>query len=240
MKYLKTFESIEEDKSVSEIRKILERDCKPFLLDLKKVQKHTAEYKFLWRGLRMPEIEYKPIVKLKPKKKRNPSDTAEILHDYINDIFEEKFGVRIREVGTFTHTHESSMYGVPYLFFPIGNYSAYFSPDIDDLYLFMGSPVNFDNMYHFIDYARHMEVIDSKISNKTLEDYCEKHHVTKSFILDHKKYFDSLINNYQKFNSINTEIMTKTHEIIIDCKNYYLVNKRYKNDVVNLIYDLKD
>jgi hypothetical protein len=79
------------------IRKKLESDCQPYL--------KSHKNKFLLRGIIDNKLYGKTLVRKTVRTDRNPMNTHHLIQDLIDDIFEEKFSVRPRSSGLFTHTH---------------------------------------------------------------------------------------------------------------------------------------
>lgn len=128
MKFL-NFINENRTEEISTIEDFIERvksDCKPFLKDFR-----TSD-EFLFSGRKKyPDLFYSI-----PRKDRLPKDNTKEFHDLLNEIFYNKFKVKIRSNGIFcglTH-QQTSEYGEPYIIFPIGEYSLYWSEHIWDIY----------------------------------------------------------------------------------------------------------
>jgi hypothetical protein len=86
----------------------------------------------LWRGT---EKRVKDIKIFTPRTDRQPRDMDPGIHKYMDDMFKEYHGWKARSEGVFTTTdrRQSSLYGKPYVFFPIGNYKYLWNPKVNDL-----------------------------------------------------------------------------------------------------------
>jgi hypothetical protein len=113
------------------IIKILKRDCKPFLNEIKSVGE------LLYRGTDISS-ENSIIKKTSRGKDRKPRDMPLEVHKIFNALFKKKFGWSPRQ-GVFATTSETIAlkYSSPYLFFPIGSYKYLYSNDVTDLYEFL-------------------------------------------------------------------------------------------------------
>ncbi len=238
MKYLKTYES---SIIVSEIKELLLRDCKKYLIDIKKIKKRIPEY-FLYRGLHIDEDI--SIEKLEVDKHRTPVDTNVYVNNYVNNFFENKFGIRLREECVFTSSIiiGGSLYGPKFLFFPIGDYKAYTSEKIEDFY----SDVSLYNSKRFLSYITNMET--TEVTPDLLEKFtidvlrlqrgiAIEHAKT---ILEEKKEFDKLLDSYKKYDGVEYNMMTEPNEIMIECDEYYVVSTDYIEDIKKLISNLID
>lgn len=128
------------DANTANLEKILEKlrkDCAPFLKEVKGAKR------LLWRGIRKPMGLKSVIVKRRRRKKRRPLSTSIELHNRLDVMFKDKFKWKARSEGVFATPVKSSAYffsgfkesnGAAYLFFPIGNYSYIWNPDVSDLY----------------------------------------------------------------------------------------------------------
>ena len=153
--------------SKEEIKKILNRDCAKFLKEMR------GEYDLLFRG------SYKKvnrIAKIKHNKERKPKDTPQELHDLLNKKFKKKFGWPVRN-GIFTTSSYimADGYGIPYKFFPIGDYKYVYSTKIEDLFqyfedrditIFFSDDNKYDNNYIYNEYVDKMsDMIFNHIEN---------------------------------------------------------------------------
>jgi len=127
----------EADMSLEDIITILKRDCKPILNTLK-----NGKW-FLWRG-RKPQgfekgqqiLDTKDILEVYPRKDRKPTHTVQVDHIALNKAFNEKFGWKVRSEAVFATRKrtEAYIFGMPYLFFPVGKFEFVYSDEIEDLW----------------------------------------------------------------------------------------------------------
>lgn len=213
MKYLKSFnesyvrtEDPELDDKFEKVITILERDCKPFLDEVK-----TNDIEPILRGARpLSDIDGLDIYKKEVRTDRNPLDTDSEVSKLFDDEFNNQFGVRPRSNGVFTTKNNSttSAYGLRYLFFPIGEYKYYWNPDVDDFYT------------KFKNEGWYKEVV------KPSKGIARVYKYLKGFtsIEDQIKSKVSLLVNGYKDDDLKSNI---NQEIIFICKEYYLVDMRY-------------
>lgn len=126
------------------IWKILERDCKPFLEEIKK-----SNSDLIFRGVHKDldnNVTY-GMDKKAVRRNRYSKDMNPEIQQLFDDKFAEKFGVRLRSECIFAskdpltamnysgHSQEiSRKRKQPYLFFPIGDFNYYWNPDVYDLF----------------------------------------------------------------------------------------------------------
>jgi len=108
----------------------LEKQCAPIL---KLYRSRTMGDKYLYRGV---NHELSSISKHKSHlKDRRPMSTKRVIHDYLNELFQKKFGWPARNgVGVTGSEAEADIYGKTYIFFPVGKLKYVWSPDVFDLW----------------------------------------------------------------------------------------------------------
>jgi hypothetical protein len=68
-------------------------------------------------------------------KDRKPMSTRLPLHNFLNKLFDKKFGWEARNGVAATGLHdEADMYGHAHVIFPIGNFEYVWSPEVTDLW----------------------------------------------------------------------------------------------------------
>jgi hypothetical protein len=106
------------------------RQCKPFLKEwFANYPKHVK----IWYSGRYTESDF--FIK-NVRTDRRPMNTGNIAHYNLDNYFKEKFGFKARSNVIFVtgYMNEASMYGTPYMIFPIDTYRYIWSNKIDDLY----------------------------------------------------------------------------------------------------------
>jgi hypothetical protein len=147
MKYIKLFEELSTQKDIDvanrapsylkseEIYKIIQRDCAPFLEELRSQKLSEDPLKnFLFRMYLIDkDIEIKNV-----RKDRRPRDTGIRTHNILNDLFLEYHGVKAREQGVFVTNDFKYEGDAPVnIFFPIGEYKYLYHENVHDLFPFM-------------------------------------------------------------------------------------------------------
>jgi hypothetical protein len=119
---------LNEDK-IDTIIKEIKNKCKPFLKDWNKLGRDAFLYS--GRSLRNVDFSLKKI-----RKDRTPKDMPLDLHVLLDNWFYKKFGVKARSNSIFVtfYVDETTLYGEPYMIFPIGKYTAISSAHVRDLY----------------------------------------------------------------------------------------------------------
>jgi len=126
------------------ICKMIDRDCQPWLAELKEIGN------LYYRGFEIDKIlnrrysknhDDKPMLthidmfRIKSQSERKPLSTDSYTHKTIDDYFLKEFGWRARSQGVFATPEEFvSVYGEPYVFFPVGEYEYLWSKQIYDLF----------------------------------------------------------------------------------------------------------
>jgi len=123
---------INENMSLQEIADELEsvkKLCKPYI---NLVKRKNPRQKFLYKGM-YTSFEFKIR---EVRKDREPLNMPKILHNYIDELFKKKFGVKLRSETVFVTTDVawSIQYGTPNIIIPIGKFDYYWNPKIEDLY----------------------------------------------------------------------------------------------------------
>lgn len=156
---------LDEPKSLSELKTILDRDCKPFMKEIG----GDWDESFLIRGMKSPS-ESSGIIKLRVRKDRRPLNTSLPAHNLFNRMFQKEYKVeKIRSQSLFTtgKKTEAGEYGDLYIIFPIGSYTYWWSPDVQDLYI---GATDASTLSEWKDYFK--EVINS-YRNNHLKDAIE-------------------------------------------------------------------
>lgn len=108
----------------------LEEDCKPFIKDLMSI--HGKNMLYTGRDYFREDFKLKRV-----RKERDPVDTPKLVHNWVDDWFYKKFGVRARSNSLFAsfNYRQANSYGAEaYIAFPVGQYKAISSHKVDDLF----------------------------------------------------------------------------------------------------------
>ena len=179
---------------------LLRKDCKPFIKELKKNKI------LLFSG----RDELENFLKRTVRQDRKPRDTPLEIHDFIDNWFYKKFGIKARSNTIFCSTIEltTAEYGESYIVFPIGNYTTISSDAITDLYI---------------------EIMDNIIK----KNYPKLALNFKKTI----KFFDGKDSLYQEIEKLlsgsnykKNSIKNNTLEVMLHCKDYYLLSSNFLFD----------
>ena len=99
-----------------------------------------------------------------PRPDRRPTDTAEWMHDFLNEQFRKKFGWPVRN-GAFTvgDFDRADSFGFAMLFYPFDGYKYAWSPEVEDLTVSLG------------DYAKETPWVDpDSIKDKAMDEWEKK------------------------------------------------------------------
>lgn len=214
-----------EQKTPSEIIKILQKDCG---FAIRQMQKCGS---FLYRGVFDP-VNKRGIIKRKTRKSRQSKDTPERIHKLIGQVMKKKFGWNPRAEGVFVSSSEWIMndYGIEgALIFPIGKFKYVYSPKIRDLWSHLNieiPPIKSDliekakkniekitklspfrnSPFRNSTYEPRWKDLPLKELRKVIEDWVDKEYTDKNFCLGIKM----------------------SVEISIECDEYYMVAANYK------------
>jgi len=120
------------EETYTEIIETIEKDCKPFIRDWKKLNVNE----WLYSGRRGVSGD---IIKKKVRVDRKPLGTPSDIHKTMDDWFYKKFKVRSRSNAVFCTFDKlpTGYYGDTFLIFPIGKYKAVSSKHVFDLFTFI-------------------------------------------------------------------------------------------------------
>lgn len=197
----------ESDINIEEIQSIIEKDCKPFIDDWKRLNIS----KWLMSG-RTVSTQFK---KFSVRTDRKPKDTPIDIHNMVDDWFYKKFGIKARSNVVFV-TFDPDLtedFGELYLIFPIGQYKVISSASVVDLYMTIE-----DAMY---------DIMGSDFNIKTWSD--------KSYDPDgsnlKERVKEKIIKLLDK-GKYTTKLSFHDNEIMLSCKEYYVVDKTYNKGLL--------
>ena len=197
---------ISESMELDELYGLIERDCKPFIKDWKKL--NTT--KWLMSGRNDSNNPYK---KKQVRKNRKPVDTPEDIHKFMDDKFKKMFGVKSRSNAIFCsfNPNLSDFFGELYLIFPIGKYKAVSSQKVEDLWT---------NINDIADTDVHIDFPLNKRTWKIEAQDWEKEEILDGIdkLIDKSKYTDKLVFH--------------NNEIMVTCKEYYLVRRDFNGQLL--------
>jgi len=180
----------DKEKVIKDVVPLLKKKCAPFL---KEVNKRNM---FIWRGV---DRKIKgPIERKVTRKNRKPSDTSQWAHERLDELFQEKFGWKVRSQGVFTTpsgntaaAYGSSFGGGDCIFFPIGKYRYVWSPHVHDLWPHILMKLSLKTFT-----SAEGERGEIKELRKMVASYTDKglrkaiaHHVVPEIVFDCKEYY---------------------------------------------------
>lgn len=123
-------EIVNEDASIVEqIYSIIRNDCSEFL--------NETGFKPLWRGFTVDLAKQgSPLLSKSTVAIRNPRDTDLLVHEIVDEWFNNNFGHRYRSNKAVFTTHAfegANQFGQPALVFPKGHFEYCWSPNVEDL-----------------------------------------------------------------------------------------------------------
>lgn len=172
----------------------IHRDCKKYFAGIKFGQK-------LFRGLE-DELTYGFGIKT-VRTDRRPMDTPGEVHDILDHLFLKKFGIRARRDTVFCTTTlwQAEEYGIPYYFFPIGDFRMIFSKDVMDLTAELR-----DKDILTMDYSTGKRIFNVIIDDESLQKELEK-----------------FVNKYE-MTADPGRAFASPGEVMVKCDKYYLVD----------------
>lgn len=177
---MKLFELHQQEK-LDAAMALIERDCSFYL----KHGPHLSHKLQMWRGV---DNVRTPFSKQTARKARLPAHTPKELHEFMNDMFQKKFGWPARN-GTFVtwDRDTAATYGDLYAVFPIGEFKYVWSPDVQDLYSYVADFVE------EIDNAPTIEQMKKTISDlKWIDSGLQSMpttHFNNELVIDAKEYY---------------------------------------------------
>jgi len=195
-----------------EITSSIEKNCQPFLKDLK------GSRSLLYRGLSHPVLT---IMVLKSLQDRKPRFVDRDLHQRMNDYFKKTVGWNVRSEGLFVSCDESIAYRFTSnrsigIVFPIGNYKCVWNPNISSLY----------SAYDQYDARSYVRYASSNSEGRKMTREEAEIEIYNETILPHLKNYAS--GNLKRYLKEDSEFS----ECIIKCDKYYLINYTWKSHLL--------
>lgn len=201
------------------IAKLIKKDCKPYLNDVIRIYKNY----FFYSG----RNDSRDFLKKDVRQDRVPRDTPPEIHEFLDEWFKRKFGVRARSQSVFCSFYESDAdgYGNIYYVFPVGEYKAISNKDINDLSdSIVNNVINSTESVLRIDGKVHISKFNkvwSMLSNKQKEEIFKK------------------IEKFLNASNYENKAFSKTEQMII-CKRVYLVNKDWVDKSVTRTFEFEE
>lgn len=195
----------EMETSLAEVAELIKRDCQPYL---NQIAKYGGQ--ILYRGLE--NTNNASFIIRNVRKDRLPAGINVPLHQILVDIF-KKLGFNANRDNSIFCTgdkNQATIYGIPYVIFPVGHFDFTWSPKVTDLY------------NQFSDYSDVDKIKDTyiKIKYNNSDEQIFQRDVAK-------------IDNVLKHN--NDEILFRS---IRDYKNNHVIWYGIKNDFTIRLHDL--
>jgi hypothetical protein len=151
------------------------------------------------------------IDKKTTRKDRNPLDTPKPLHELMDDFFYKKFGVKSRSNAIFCSFNPNLVddFGTTHLIFPIGKYKAVSSDYIEDIY-------------------NRIDIIFKMITGGGIS-------VRRFAAVDEEdlEWLKREILTLLKDSSYTDKLIFHNNEIMVTCKEYYIVNKDFNGPLLD-------
>ena len=211
MKYYELMEA-ETFKNTEEVARNIFRDCQPFL-------KMWGWQKPLFRGSRDYDTRI-PYIKEKTRQDRKPLDTRKPVHDAFVQEF-NKLGFKANRNNSIFCTgdkFEANHFGTVYTIFPVGQFDFTWSSEIRDL-------------------TRRLPYLTEIIGGMSWSKFSELPPSDQKEKIDTNVIRNEIRNNYKNGGNINAAIFTG-NEIMLTCKEYYLVNIKFHNNIMEELYKI--
>jgi len=203
-------------------------------------------HRYLYRGI---DVKTDLILKFNSELvNRRPKHTPRVIHDVLNDLFNDKFGWECRN-GIYAGIDEQAdNYGTSYIIFPVDGFKIVYNKHIPDLYITLSNI--FFNQYHILNNTTLNVPNDLKFKLKSMIDNYDDEH-DKEYKLDRLKTifknimpsikFDTIINMTiydllklmvdSYVTSDLTTYLTRYHEneVMINTSSYYACKGSIKN-----------
>lgn len=189
-------------KAVEEWMAIIEKSCSQIIKEYKKADE------FFYRGSHGRDFVEKEgrITKVRP-----PKDTPIEVHRFINKMFKEKFGWKVRDgVAATPQTHTAETYGRVHIFFPVNGYKYVWSRKVKDLY-------------------RKIPIELRKLIFRRLKSKKDK----QESILRNEIELKGIVDLYQ--NTGIQQALMHDNEVMFRTKKWYGIHERFENQVAQYI-----
>ncbi len=211
-----------------DVMNIINHDCQQYIAD---VHNDVTNIKLL-RGIK--KLTDLPLQKFNTDNSRNPTDTARLLSNIIDNIYKQEFGIKFRSNNIVFCTGNYSFasgYGKVAVIFPIGKYDYLFSDKFNDMSMYIDKVFATVDMDHLCKKAGiapdDQPDVEDAISDiieygdiNPLVSY-DVHHVIN---LVHKLLHYLLVTNGGlHFNNNLIDGIKSGNEIMIKCQSYYAV-----------------
>lgn len=195
----------------AEIESKLLNDCMPFINEYRAT---NSENMFLRGANKTPTT----IDKLTIRKNRLPKDTIPDVHDLMNKIFKKEFGIKLRSESLFvtSDAKDADRFGNVSIVVPIGKYDIYWSPKVDDL-------TNKIPKY----------TTTNVLSSKYFKQSNKQQQATLKQV--EKLFIKNVIPSYRKGDLPHA--LSTGNEIMLVCKQVYVINMDYDNLVQDILDD---
>jgi len=221
-------DDVQDEDIISDVFEDIKKNCQEYLNMLQ------IDGKILWRGM---DID-KDIDIITPLKDRKPKDSPELIQNILDDLFEEKFGIRPRSQGTFAFQTESrfKQYGPEYMIFPFDGFKYVWSYDVVDFYTTLKNMIG----YTGIEYLKLYDINDDEMLidyyNKTQSRMLNEDDISnldewkKNMSLDNiKEKLKKIVEDYQDTDlDYLLKKGTNDKEVCIVCDKYYAIYEDYK------------
>jgi len=180
--------------SKSVAQKII-NDCKPFIHEVIDIDENR-----LYRGLKLDSFARRAeevaedVYRATVRKDRVPLNTPEFIHTFMDEWMEKELGRKFRSESIFCAADRQTVlnFGKPYVILPIGEFAYAWSPFIEDV-------------FSDVEEISHADKRDGRSHDESLEKI-------KSVLENAKYETTDLGRAIRDF---------PTHEIMVDCKEYY-------------------
>lgn len=212
------------EENINKVREDINKLCKPYIKNLKKMASRSDNDKFLFSGRKSSASD---VIKGKVRQDRRPKDMPLEVHELLDKQFQKEFGIKARSNSLFCTLRVSTAkaYGVPYYIFPIGNYTTIWSNEVNDLFEWIKDDIgtsrrnDFDHLHGAIDNWKHVN------NKEEILDIIEDMNIPAKYYTD-KSYIR------MKRDSDN--------EIMLHCKEYIGIGHAFVHNKFISIWELID
>lgn len=129
MRLLRFINEMSTNISVQEALEIAVKKCSPYL---KQVVKKGGRFDFMYSGRTHNAYSFMRVV----QQERHPLDTPKLIHMQLDRLFKKRWGVKYRSQSIFCtgNLNHASLYGTPFMVFPVGNFKFLWNPKFKDLF----------------------------------------------------------------------------------------------------------
>ena len=225
-----TFKSfIAESLSVNDLINAIQKECGEFI-------KNSSPNRLLYRGMKLSKSE--EVGFASPRTDRRPTDTSDIAHKKLDELFVKYFKFPYRSSGLFASPdiNFAKFYGKPFVIFPTDGYTLLSSSQVVDLYTEIATTFQGAAIFREKESSRFLSTEDAKLYSRMIDDP----HAFRESEVD--KINEKIFIAMKYKTSQDMYALDRYSEMMVQCKKYYFVDANDKGwntpleQIINAVY----